>query len=58
MSILVVDAYECHDVVIFDVPEAHLNIDMTNEKDVRLRLEGELMDIMCDMNPDLIPNIW
>ena len=30
---------------------------MTNEKDVRLMLEGGFVDIMCNVNPYFIPNI-
>ena len=55
---LVVDAYEVRDVAIFDFPGEYLNADMPEEKDVRIKLEGKLMDIMCDVNPDHIPNIW
>ena len=55
---LVVDAYECWDVTIFDVLGAYLNVDSPDEKYVRLNLEGESVDIMCYVNPYHIPNIW
>ena len=58
MATLVVDGYEGPYVSILHVPGAYLNADTPSEKCARLKLEGELMDIMCDMNPDLIPNIW
>ena len=58
MATLVVDSYEGQDVVIFDVPGAYLNANMPDEKDVRLDLQGEFMDIMCNLNTDHIPNIW
>ena len=54
---LVVGAYECQDVAIFDVPLLCLNADMPDEKYVRLKFEGEVVDIMCDVNPDHTPNI-
>ena len=50
-------AYECRGVAIFDVLGAYLNADMPDEKYVRLKLEGNLLDIMWDVNPDHIPNI-
>ena len=40
MATFVVDAYEGWDVAIFDVPGAHLNVDIPNEKDVIIKLEG------------------
>ena len=57
MSTLVLEAYEGQDVAIFDVPGAYLNADMPDEKDVRLKLEGKFVYIMCDVNQYHIPNI-
>ena len=57
MSTLVLGAYESQDVAIFYVPGAYLNVDMPDEKYFRLKLKGNFMDIMCDVNPDHIPNI-
>ena len=51
------DAYEGLYVVIFDVLGEYLNAYMPDEKYVRIKLEGEFVYIMCDVNPDLIPNI-
>ena len=58
MATLVVDAYEGQDVAIFYAPGDYLNADMPEEKDARLKLQIEFMDIMCEVNPDNIPNIW
>ena len=58
MATLVVDAYEGQDVAIFYAPGDYLNSDMPEEKDARLKLQIEFMDIMCEVNPDNIPNIW
>ena len=57
METLVVDAYEGRDVAIFDVPGAYLNEDIPDETYVRIKLEGEFVDIMCDVNPYHITNI-
>ena len=57
METLVVDSFEVRDVSIFDVPGAYLNIHMPNVKYFRLKLEGEFVDIVCDMNPYNTPNI-
>ena len=35
-----------------------MNVDMPDEKDVSIKLEGQLVDITCGVNPDHIPNIW
>ena len=50
MKNLVVDAYEGQDVAIFDAPGAYLNADITDEKYVRIKLKGEFVDIMCNVN--------
>ena len=57
MATLVVDAYEGFDVEIFYVPGAYLNADMFNDKYVRLKFEGELLDIIFNVNSDHIQNI-
>ena len=58
MATLVVDAYEGQDVAIFYAPGEYFNAYITEEKDVRIKLQGEFMDIMREVNPDHIPNIW
>ena len=40
MATLVVDAYEGQDVSIFDVLATYLNVDMSDEKDARINMEG------------------
>ena len=52
-----VDTYEGRDVSIFDIVGVYFYADMHNDKDVRLKLEGEIVDIMWNVNPDHIPNI-
>ena len=53
---MVLGAYECRGVAIFDVLGAYLNADMPDEKYVRLKLEGKFMDIMYVVNTDRMPN--
>ena len=55
MATLVIDAKEQRDVAIFDVPGAYLHADMPDDKFVLLKLEGEFVNIMCDVNPNYIP---
>ena len=43
---MVVDTYEGRDVSIFDIVGVYFYADMHNDKDVRLKLEGEIVDIM------------
>ena len=58
MSTLVLDTYKYWYVAIFCVPGAYLNAYMPDEKYVELKLEGEIIDVMCDVNPSHIQNIW
>ena len=50
-AILVINAHEGRNVVIFDVPRAYLNEDMPEDKFILLNVEGEFVDIMCEVNP-------
>ena len=52
-----VDSYWGHDVAIIDVTGDYLNTNMPNEKYARLKLEGEFVDIMWNVNTYHIPNI-
>ena len=36
---------------IFDVPRAYPNADIPENKFLLLKLEDELVDIMCEVNP-------
>ena len=44
--------YEGRDIGTFDVTGAYLHAEMTNNKYVLLKLEGDFVDIMCRMNPE------
>ena len=49
---LIIDAHEGIDVEVFDVPGAYLNADMPEDKFIILNIEGEFVDIMCEVNPE------
>ena len=49
---MVIDAYEYGKVVTFDVPEAYLQKYLPKDKFTLLLLEGKLVDIVCDINPN------
>ena len=51
LGTLMIDAYEGKDVATFDVPGAYLHAEMPKDKRVLMRLRGEFIDIMCDVNP-------
>ena len=57
VATLVMDAYEVRCLAIFDVPVAYFNAYIPDDKDVKIKLEGEFVGIICDVNPDQIPNI-
>jgi len=56
MVLLMINAHEERDVVIFDVPGAYLHADIGN-KFALLKIEGEFVDIMCDVNPEFLPDV-
>ena len=47
-----IDALEERDVGIFDVPGAYLQAEIPKEKNMVMKFRGELVDIMCDVNPE------
>ena len=57
MAILLINAYEERDVAIFDVPGAYLHADVPKEKFVILKIEGDFVDIMCNVNPEYKPYV-
>ena len=50
MALLVVFAYEKRDVAVFDVPGAYLHADIPPDKFVLLKIEGQFVNIMVDVN--------
>ena len=55
LATLLIDAKEQRDVAVFDVPSAYLHADMPAHKFVVLKIEGDFVDIMCDVNPKYKP---
>ena len=51
-SLMGLAAVEKRDVAIFDVPGAFLHAELGEDKCVLLKLEGEFVKIMCDVNPE------
>ena len=49
---LIIDSHKGGYVTIFDFSGAYPNIDMTKEKFTSIRIEGEFVDIMCEVNLD------
>ena len=49
---LVIDAYEGRDIATFDIPGAYLHALMPKDKQFILKLKGQFVDIMCDINPE------
>ena len=56
MLTLAIDALEGRDVATADVAGAYLNAEMNDY--VLMRLEGEDVDLMCDMNPSYKEYVW
>jgi len=52
MALLVVFAHEKRDVAVFDVPGAYLHAELPADKFVLLKIEGQFVDIMTDVNPE------
>lgn len=50
MALLVVFAHEKRDIAVFDVPGAYLHADLPPNKFVLLKIEGQFVDIMVDVN--------
>ena len=54
---LIINAHEGRDVANFDVPGEYLNVDNPEVKFVLLKIEGEFLDIMCEVNPEHKKNV-
>ena len=49
---LIVDSHEGHNIDTFDAPGAYLNPEITKDKRVSMKLRGDFVDIMCQVNPE------
>ena len=52
LATLVIDAYEGRYMAIADVPVPCLHAEMPQDKMVLLKLKGQFVDIMCQVNPE------
>ena len=50
MAALLIDVHKDRDVAIFDVLGAYLHADLPEGKFVLLKIEGQFIDIMCEVN--------
>jgi hypothetical protein len=57
MGTLAIDIKEGRDVAIFDVPGAYLQAAMPKDKKVLMKLRGQFVDIMCEVNPEYLPYV-
>ena len=49
---LIIDVYKGSDVATFDVSGAYLHSYMTKDKRILMKLRGDFVDIMCQVNPE------
>ena len=57
LTSLTIDAHKGRDVDIFDVPGAYLSADMPEDKFIILKIEGEFLEIMWEVNPEHKKNV-
>ena len=52
ISTLLIDVFEEHDVAICNIPGAYLHAKMPEEHQVILKIKGQFVDIMCQVNKE------
>jgi len=52
MSLFIIFAYEKRKTAVFDVPGAYLHADMPEGKFALLKITGQFVDIVCEVNPE------
>ena len=57
LTTLKTDALEGGDTSVFDVPGAYLHDDMPKDNILLFIIQGDFVDIMCEMNPDHKKNL-
>ena len=57
MNTLMIDTVEGRYTEIFDVPGVYLHAEMTEDNRVITRLQGEFVNIMCEVNPEFKHNL-
>ena len=56
-TILILGEYEGRDVATLNVPGDYLHADMSSDKIVILKLQGNFVDMMCEINPEHKANV-
>ena len=54
---MLIDIFEGRDIATFDIPGAYLHAEMPEEKQILLKLRGEFVDIMCEVNGEHTQNV-
>ena len=57
IATLIVDAKEERDVAIYDIPGAYLQTELPDDTVIHMKLRGDFVDIMCEVNPDYLPYV-
>ena len=57
MSLFIIFAYEKRKTAVFDVPGAYLHADMPKGKFALLKITGQFVDIVCEVNPEFKQDI-
>ena len=60
ITFLLVDAYEGRDVAVYDIPGAYLKASLSpkgSKERILMKLEGDLVDIMVNVNPEHTKNV-
>ena len=57
ITTIVIAAYEKRKMISFDIPGAYLQARLPHDDLLLLRLTGEFVDIMCEINPEHKKNI-
>ena len=52
LSLFIIFAYEKRATAVFDVPGAYLHADIPEGKFALLKITGQFVDIVCDVNPE------
>ena len=52
-----IDAHKEQEVITFDVPGDFLQPEIPKDKLMLMKLKGQSVDIMCNVNPEHTPNV-
>ena len=57
MTSLLIGAHEGREFISFDVPGEFFQEEMAEDKLVLLKLKGQFVDMMCEINPEYKPHV-